>query len=197
MAYFPIANTSLYHLLFCPRHLFFLLNLCILAYRWPLGRRPRKRESSSFGLMSGAIATFLAACQFLGRCSTACMGRPSLTVSIKGEDKTFSCSESIPVHTSTSFGLISEAIATLAASQFLGRCSTACMEKPSFNVSIMGEDTTFSCSGSIPVPTHITFALKCDDMFIFWAVSQFLGRCSTACSVKVFCSEYMIETIPV
>ena len=126
--------------------------------------------------MSGAIATFLAACQFLGRCSTACMGKPSLTVSIKGaltvsikgEDKTFSCSEIIPVHTSTSFGLISEAIATfLAASQFLGRCSTACMEKPSVNVSINGEDTTFSCSGSIPVPTHITFGLKSEAMFKF------------------------------
>ena len=122
---------------------FFLLNLCILAYRWPLGRRPRKWESSSFGLMSGAIATFLAASQFLGRCSTACMGKPSLNVSIKGEDKTFSCSERKPVHTSNSFGLIWEAIKK------------------------------------------------------FLAASQFLGRCSTTCSVNVFCSEYMIETIPV
>ena len=56
-----LLQKQAYIMFFFVPGIFFLLNLCILAYRWPLGRRPRKWESTNSGLMSGAIATFLQA----------------------------------------------------------------------------------------------------------------------------------------
>ena len=58
---FPYCKNKLISCSFLCQATFFLLNLCILAYRWPLGRRPRKWEFTNSGLMSGAIATFLQA----------------------------------------------------------------------------------------------------------------------------------------
>ena len=77
---FPYCKNKLIPCSFLCQASFFTEFMHSGSDRWPLGRRPRKWESTNSGLMSGAIATFLQATFFevimqkgsisMRRCST-------------------------------------------------------------------------------------------------------------------------------